>query len=751
MHLIRRGCLATSAMACILAATAPAWGQDRPIGTPASTTAQDGPSTAADIIVTAQKREQNVQDVPISMTVISGQQIAAFHDNDLHSLQNSIPNLYIERLNFADTIYLRGFGTGPANFAFDPSVSMYVDGVYAGRPQQFSSPFFDIERVEVARGPQGALFGKNTAAGAVSIVTANPTRTLEASLTGAYNFDLDGTEFSGFVSGPLSDTVSVRLSGRALDYDGYIPNVVSGKDNPRRQERLGRFAIRYEPAEGYDFTAKVQYAETDSKGENQVRASLTASGPFDPVQANDPNPFGYPNAAHFSGWNSSLTGNIPVGDHILTFVTGYSTFDASRANSYSTDVPAIFLNRIIEDFEQYSAEARISSPVDQPLNYIVGVYYDWHKYHVGQPFNYSLLGGILAGTTAGDLYQTGRTYSAFGQATYNVTDSLRLIGSLRYTKVEKDGHYVASSTGFPLLGPSFFEDNDLNEDHLDPSATLQYDFDADVMAYATYARGSKSGGFVSNNRRAGAPAEFDPEKSESFEIGVKSTLADRRLVINVAAYNTTIRDLQTSVFCPDCLPPGFVTKNAGSATSRGIEVSVSWTPVDRLQFTLNGAYQDAKYDDFLGANCLSRQPASVCSVSAPIGAPNHPQFNDLAGEPLTFASKWTGNVQAQYIAPIGQALELTSMIKVAYRSRYYNSDDQSLIYGVQPGFAKIDARLELAARDGPWSVALVGKNLTDKDTFSFANAWPAPLTATPTAHKYLDEPRTILVEATVRF
>ncbi len=732
------------------------------IGAPAM--AAQGPAPAAsradpsldEIIVTAQKREQNIQDVPISMTVLGGQQIAKFHDSDLHSLQNSIPNLYIERLNFADTIYLRGFGTGPANFAFDSTVSMYVDGIYSGRPQQFTSPFFDIERVEVLRGPQGALFGKNTAAGAISVVTANPTRTFQASATGSYNFNLDGTEFSGYVSGPLSDTLSARVSGRVLDYDGYVPNLVTGKDNPRSKERVGRIALRYEPSAGYDLIAKLQYANTESKGENQVMASLTVPGQVNSVQFTDPNPFGFANAAHYSGWNGSLTGNMPLGNHTLTVVTGYSSFNAHRANSYSNDNPAIFLNRILENFKQYSAEARIASPEDKRLNYIVGVYFDWNKYYVGQPFNYNLYGGFVAGSTTSDFNQTGKTYSAFGQATYKITDELHLIGSLRYTKIDKSGRYAGSSIGFPLQGAPFTESGSFNENHLDPSATLQYKITPHVMFYGTYARGSKSGGFISNNINNPAPLAlppfaFLPENSRSFEVGVKSAFADNRVIVNISLYDTTIKNLQTSVFCATCNGGGFVTKNAGAATSRGIEASLSWAPLETLKLSFNGAYQKAKYDDFLGANCLARQPLAVCNSAAPAGAANSPQFNNLAGEPLTYASKWTGNIQVEHHARIGEALKLTTTLKAAYRSRFYNSDDQSLIYGVQNAYAKLDGRVELAAANGHWSLALVGKNLTNTKTYSFANAWPAPLTNSPTALKYLDEPRTITVEATVRF
>jgi len=247
------------------------------------------------------------------------------------------------------------------------------------------------------------------------------------------------------------------------------------------------------------------------------------------------------------------------------------------------------------------------------------------------------------------------------------------------------------------------------------------------------------------------PFTFNPEKAESFEAGIKSSFDEGRVVANISVYQTKIKDLQTSVFCASCAGGGFVTKNAGSATSKGVEASLVFQPVNALRLALNGAYQDAKYDDFLGANCLARQSATVCNPSAPASAPNSVAFNNLAGYPLTYASKWTGNVEVRHRLPIGNAMKLTTTLRAAYRSRYYNSDDQSLFYGVQKGFTKIDGRIELAAVPGPWSVAVIGKNLTNRRTYSFANAWPFPLTNAPTAHKYLDETRNITVEGTLHF
>ena len=310
----------------------------------AADAAQDASAPASnsleEITVTAQKREQNLQTVPISMTVVTGKFIEDFQENDLHSLENMVPNLYIERLNWADTIYLRGFGSPPANYAFDPDVSLYVDGIYSGRPQQFSEPFFDVERVEVLRGPQGALFGKNTAAGAISIVTANPSDTFTAAGTTFYDFNLRGTEFDGFVSGPLSSDLTSRVAVKVLNEEGYIYNTVTGDFNPRQQEGLARLTLRYQPVETLDLTTKVEYSRHETDGENAVLASLTVPNQVTDEQFTPGTMFGFRDAAVVTALNGSVTGNWRINQDTLTFITGFSEFRADRANSYSRDNPA---------------------------------------------------------------------------------------------------------------------------------------------------------------------------------------------------------------------------------------------------------------------------------------------------------------------------------------------------------------------------------------------------------------------------
>ncbi|ALC11342.1 TonB-dependent receptor [Sphingopyxis sp. 113P3] len=706
---------------------------------------------ADDIVVTAQKREQSLQDVPISIAVVTGEALSDFHAKDMADIAASVPNLFVERLNAADVIYIRGFGSAPSNFAFDQSVSLYQDGIYAGRGKQFEAPFFDIERIEVLRGPQGALFGKNTPAGAISIVTANPTPTFEAGITGTYNFDLEGTEFTGYVSGPVTDNLGVRLAVKALDLGGYIPNRTTGKRDPRRNQTLARLTLQYENA-GFDATAKLEYSRSRTKGAAIVLSTVTAPLEITKDRFADDYPFGFAESNNVTSKNASLTANYEIGDHVLTSITGYSAYDANRSNSYAKDVPAIFLNRIFEEFEQFSQEIRLASPEGKPLEYIVGTYFDWSDYELEYPRYYTGLPSGLTGSNNSLFDQSAQTLSFFAQATANLSSAFRIIGSARYTRTKKRGNFETITLSGMPFGAETTAKGRISEDNVDPSLTAQFDVTPDVMLYASYGRGSKSGGFVSNTvGTVDSTFIYRPERSTNYEVGVKAALLDRMLTLDLALYDLTFKNLQTSVYDPTLSPPGFVTKNAASATSRGIEWSVGLRPAQWLKLSWSGAYQNAEYDNFPGASCLTSQPISVCNPAAPVGAPNNPANNNLAGYKLAFSSKWSGSIQAQIKAPIADRYLLATTAAMNYRSKFFISDNQDPVYGIQPSYQKLDLRVEFGDRDERWNVALVGRNLTNERTYSFAFLWPGSLSYTPSGHRYLEETRTIAIEGNLRF
>ena len=719
----------------------------------ASTEQPDETRKLATVKVTAQKREQSLQDVPISMEVLSGDKLADLQVGDFQDMAQYVPNVAVQLTAGNNVVYIRGFGSPPANFSFDQAVSMYVDGVYAGKSRQSQSPFFDIECVEVLRGPQGALFGKNTAAGAVSIVTAGPTDEFEAEVTGIYNFDLEGTELSGYVSGPLTDTLSARLALQRVDQDGYINNAAKGgRKEPQVEQSLVRLTVLYEPTAGFDYTLKAEYGDSNRIG------GMNVSGPVNQPANPDLTRFSTDSAVGEEGtkatsWMVSGTGNIDLGDFTLTSVTGYSWFRSDINNYFDQQAPdgtvvdnSVF-NSYPEHFRQVSQEIRLLSPTGQRFEYIIGGYYDSARYQVKQFGGFDIDALNYQGLLRTDFSQFSQSYSLFGQGTFHFNDVLRAIGSLRYTETKKRAGFDGELLYGPFaLRPITKADGEISENNLDPSITFQWDATPDLMTYFTYGKGSKSGGFVGNTYgTVDDTFTYEPEESESYEIGLKSTLLDGALTFNAAIYDTTFKDLQTSVYNPNIST--YVTGNAANASSTGIEGSLAWSLTDNLSLTASGAYQDAKYDDYPGAACLATQPVSECDPTDPTSYAN----NNLAGEPLPIVSEFSGSLQLNYVHDIGTDYQLDNTLSVSGRSEYFTADNQDPVFGVQDGFSKVDLRVELSPIDDKWHVALVGKNLTDEITTGSSFRLPEPITSVTRAIFYIEPPRTISLEAGVRF
>jgi iron complex outermembrane recepter protein len=316
-------------------------------------------------------------------------------------------------------------------------------------------------------------------------------------------------------------------------------------------------------------------------------------------------------------------------------------------------------------------------------------------------------GGGDAGDEETFFRQYASTDSVFGQATWNILDSLRLVGSLRETWERKNANfYEAQYYGIPLgTAPALGQSQ--SEHHTDPTATLQYDVLPDVMVYATYAQGSKAGGFVSNTQSVTAKDfAFRPEQSKNYEIGEKATFLDHRVLLNVSYYYEKFKDLQVTTFDPTTV--SFITGNAASATSKGVESSLEWVILRSLKLMGSGAYLDAKYNNFPGAECLSTTPAAQCINGT----------TNLAGTTIIGSSTWTGNLGLEFNHEVANGWKFSSIATATFRSGYFISSDQSPIYGYQPGFYKYDGNIEFSK--GNWSITLLGQNLSNKVTKSFS-------------------------------
>jgi iron complex outermembrane receptor protein len=759
MAIDRMRALLCGAAISALAVAAPASAQDtaQPQAQPGQPTSNAGADPdqpfTTDIVVTAQKREQSLQDVPISIEVVSGKTIQDFAATNFRDVMNIIPNVFVQSTAGNDTIYIRGFGSPPANFSFDQSVSLYVDGVYAGRNRQAMAPFFDLARVEVLRGPQGALFGKNTPAGAVSVVSAGPTSDFGGALTALYNFDFKGYDVQGHVSGPISDTLGFRIAGRIQDQDGYIRNLATGNKDPKIRNQLVRATLRWEPTNTFDITAKAEYGNYHRRGGITVSSALTNEQRPKLTRYLEDSALGQEGDRNRS-FLTSATANLDIGTHTLTSVTGYSHFKSAMVNGFDQQTPtgAIVPNSVYnsypEKFSQFSQEVRLLSPVGGFLEYVVGAYYDTSKYKLDQLGGFNIAALNYFGLLHTFYRQNARTYSVFGQATVRPVENVRVIGSLRYTSTHKEGDFRGKLEygPFALRPVNTVAVGQFTEGLLDPSATIQFDATPDIMFYATYGRGSKSGGFVSNTYgTTSATFRFRPERSTNYEVGMKGKFFDNHVDLNLAAYNTQFKDLQVSVYNPTTST--YLTGNAASATSKGIEAELRYAPSRNFDIAASGAYQDLKYDDYPGAACLASQPITVCNPAVPASI----AANNLAGYRPVLSSKFTGNVRMHAMFEMGPDLKFDGTAVYGGRTRYFDSDNQSPIFGYQKGYGKLDLRLQVSPLDERWHVAFVGKNLTNELTTGSSFNLPAPITSVPRAILYLEPSRNIAVEAGVKF
>jgi iron complex outermembrane recepter protein len=447
-----------------------------------------------EVIVTAQKKQESLQDVPISMSAISGEKITAAGINNMQALSSHVPGLQIGSGAVNDNIFIRGIGSG-TNKTFEQSVGMYIDGIYMGRSHQYRSPFLDVERVEVLRGPQGVLFGKNTVAGVINITTASPDPgdVTYGSISAEYEPEADTQVYSAMVSTSLSDTLAARVAGKYRESDGWIDNALLGTTEPSDEESSVRLTLAWTPTDDISTTLKVSHAEIESYGNPIVFSSYApvSSNPTElaAVSSLAPVAFAVTSAAFpgifntvgkdFTGYKENTTVNKEpgldletdgivlnvewlIGDYTLTSVTGYSAYEFLQGLDADLG-PLDFIGSDNEqEFDQLSQEFRLTAETDGPIEWTAGVYFEQQTLKndsdlkinssFGQPaivnaavgqtslFRF-LTGGAYDVATVlrhGSFEQETETASVFAQATWTITDTLRATLGLRYAQDKKE-------------------------------------------------------------------------------------------------------------------------------------------------------------------------------------------------------------------------------------------------------------------------------------------------------------------------
>lgn len=681
--------------------------------------------------VTATLRERPLQLVPVAVTVVDGARAEQANLNTLFAIASDVPALTF-RTNSSNkdtTLLVRGIGTVTTSPGVEPSVSTVVDGVVLARPGQATLDLFDVQRIEVLRGPQGTLFGKNASAGVINIVTREPAAQLGGFVDASYFGGGDEYRLRVGASGEIAPDLA-RFSVNALyaSYDGNVRNVFDG-DTVNGFERSGaRSKLVLTPTPAVKLTFAADYLE--SKADNPlVFVSLGTAGfptgftqpPAGLADALAPAVAGPENRTVNSNfrtrvddlnWGLSGTAEIDVGDHTLTAITAYRVWENTQyQDGDRLSAPAVGLNQShdkgILEISQFSQELRLASPTGTLLDYVAGLYF--FGFDNDEVYRRDVL-RILSGAPVDDFgradYGTAsRSYAAFGEGTVNVSDRFRVLAGLRVTRDELKYYHdrIASAAGVPGVAvanpPPYVGRGSTHETAVSGRAGLQFDVTATATTYATYSRGYKGPAynvFFNHNQFQGAPLE--PETSDSFEVGVKTTALDRRLVLNVAAFHSTYHDHQADF--AGVVNGVFVTNlvNAGTVVTRGVELDAVARVTPAL--TLRAG--------------LARIAARVDSFANPA---NNPAFA-IDGKPLPFSPDWKATVGATHRTDLGSGYTLELATDFAWQSEVQYSlrqwpDTVQGDYGIWNG------SLTLAHLPGRWRVTGHVKNILDKSYAAF--------------------------------
>ena len=790
--------------AALLLPVAPAVASETATGTDAATTEAAGAAEAdaaygeydgGAIIVSARRRDESAQDVPIALSVVGSETLQATGNYTLTQVQQIVPSLQVFSFNPRNTnINIRGLGSNVAltNDGLENGVGFYVDNVYYGRVGQSQFDLVDLQQIEVLRGPQGTLFGKNTTSGAINISSRKPSFDPEFSgeaSVGDYGYYQLRASASG---GLIDDLLAVRLSGSVTKRRGFLYN-----DTQReRAQDYSNWSVRgqllFTPTADLevriigDFARQKQnhvlnvfadYFGTYENGTAIPNSFAERAARFPGYSFPTIDPFARRGEAdshyqsNMDGYGVSGQVDWDIGSARLTSITAYRWWDWNPANDGdSTSLPIITKAQQANRQRQFSQEIRLASDSDGPIDYVVGAYYFWQVIRGKGASAYGPAAGLWnrpatspvpieawnAALTGFEANSTSdprtRSYALFGQLDWKFTDRLTLTAGLRYTHEKKSGSFTQVHVAgidlstLPVLlaaqaagiraqfNPVTSYSTGFTDNSLSGLATLSWQFSDDALAYATYSRGNKSGGLNLTNLPAGLRPEdvaaVAPEKVDSYELGIKSQWFDRKLTLNVAGYWTEIRDYQTAITeqVQNSVNVRQYIANIPGVRSRGVEGDLSFAPSERASFYASVAYADTTYSDYPNAP----QAPERLNVSG---------IQDLTGEQLPGVPKFTYTLGGDVSAPLGNLggrdLSIYAHADYSHRSSFNTSSSDS-IYADVPAYGIANARIGFKTDDGLFDLSIWARNLFDKDYFQTLSAQNTGIVTA-----LIGEPRTI--------
>jgi outer membrane receptor protein involved in Fe transport len=719
-----------------------------------------------EVVITAQLRKERLQEVPISVQVVSGESLAEENLNSLVSVAQTVPSVYVGgSAGRVNEIVIRGLGGGNTQ-AFDQPVGIFVDGVYHGRSRITTGTFLDLERVEILKGPQSTFFGNNAIAGAFNIVTRKPGKTSDGWIRALYGED-GQYALEGAGGGPVSDTFGIRGAVTFNGTDGWIENVNTGENQPEQDNVAGRLTFAFNPSDDLEAMLKVEGSRNqDASGLVLQLAGCPAPAPFVPAAGFcaaalglgvptgldiDQNSVNDGQESNVDTAEGVFTVNYNRWGHVFTSITGYHEYQYNL--NLDADLTPLSLLHIQapEEYDQISQEFRIASPTGKTIEYLAGVYFQNDHLDFAQRFNYFFLNDTIASIPSfEDLVpylplgqetnysQTEKSYAVFGSVTWNITDRLSLTGGLRGSWVEKDSLWnqffatgtqdyggqvplpddlqaLASSLPFGL-GEAGTRTGSRSDDAVLPSARLQYKVDPDVMLYASYARGFLAGGFNGAGTGADGNEPYDPEYADAYEVGLKSEWFNRKVLLNVSLFRTEYTDLQVTI-SETTSGGGFInqTRNAAASVSQGVELETRWNVSDSVRLAAAVTYLDAHYESYPNAGLTQLQ--TFCRVDNPTDPYCVNRFpngvgpvQDLSGAQQGRAPEWSGSVNGSYTLRLPGDYRLTTDLSAYYSDDFaYNIFDE-----LDFGYTRYDGRLTFEPPGDHWAFDLIGKNLSDE-------------------------------------
>jgi iron complex outermembrane recepter protein len=681
--------------------------------------AADDSFVIEEIFVTAQKRAESVQDVPISISAMSADFVRNVGAQTVDGLGIYTPGLETRVSEVTQPqLSIRGITTSDFGIGADPAVAVYVDGVYSGRSASALTAFQDLERVEVLKGPQGTLFGKNAAAGAIHLISKKPTQVFEAEMSaGVGNYGKRKIE--AVVNLPLTDDLALRITAMDNQRDGYRDNLFNGEELANENSGGARASLLWNATDETDVLAQVEYYNVDQDG--SVYTSLLHGDSYGDARLD------FTPKETLELWGGAVTVESGFERVLFTSITALKRFESSNLIDYDgTDLftttaglaPYYLVGEHLEENNFFSQEFRLTSQDDSALRWTLGAMYS--REHGKQDSPLTLSTNVVNVLIGADLLPTGELFrelasgelnstsaALYGDMTYALNDVLGLTVGLRYTHDEKDyelttvfNPLTAAYGGFGVIYPVEFKDGVEQEDswsNVSSRVVLDYAFAEDTMVYLSYATGYKAGGF--NSTRFTQPV--DEEQVTNIELGLKSTWLDSRLRFNAAVYDYDYEDLQAYAE----INAQQVIRNE-DAEGQGFEMDLTWAATRRLTLSANYNYLDTKITAF---QLFEGETAA----------------DDRIGKPLINAAEQTYNLGMEYELPMASVGELVFRVDYSYIGERdfpaitaFDAASQTLVDDamdeLEGDYDNVNARITYLNTSENWRVSLYGQNLTDE-------------------------------------